>query len=177
MHFWQEHHGSNVEVSLSQYWQGWVYNIVKVVSAGFLQLLFLPRWRMPDTWHGAYRMEVVPATTGCRRHGAHRIEDPLCLAPPPLGWPETRGGTASQLSHTCTQEPAHRPRQAAPVARAKSGARWWSKGPEPCTYPETQSPWWQTPKETVSAVTIFPLVINKNIMGRYFKTIKIFHYW
>lgn len=80
IHFWQEHHGSNVEVSLSQYWRGWVYNLVKVVSAGFLPLLFLPRWRMPDTWHGAYRMEVVPATTRCPRQGVHRIEDPFCLA-------------------------------------------------------------------------------------------------
>ena len=80
MHFRQEHHGSNVEVSLSRYWWGWVYNLVKVVSAGFLQLLFLPRWRMPDTWHGAYRMEVVPATTGCLLQGVHRIEDPFCLA-------------------------------------------------------------------------------------------------
>ena len=80
IHFWQEHHGSNVEVSLSQYWRGWVYNLVKVVSAGFLPLLFLPRWRMPDTWHGAYRMEVVPATTRCLRQGVHRIEDPFRLA-------------------------------------------------------------------------------------------------
>lgn len=119
MHFWQEHHGSNVEVNLAQYWRGWVYNLVKVVSADFLQLLFLPRWRPPATWRGAYRMEVVPPPPGACGGEAHRI-DPRRLAPPPPAWPQTRGGTASRLSHRRTQEPAHRPRRAAPAARAKS---------------------------------------------------------
>lgn len=127
MHFWQEHHGSNVEVNLSQYWRGWVYNLVKVVSAGFLQLLLLPRWRQPATWRGAYKIEVVPAATGCPRRGSAQ-DRPTPPRPAAPAWPQTRGGTAGRLSHRRTQEPAHRPRRAAPAARAKSGTSWRSKG-------------------------------------------------
>lgn len=39
-----------------------------------------------------------------------------------------------------TQEPAHRPRRAAPAAKAEPGTRWRPKGPEPRVHPETQSP-------------------------------------
>lgn len=132
MHFWQEHHGSNVEVSLSQYyWQGWVYNIVKVVSAGF-PVTISPQ--MENAWHVAWSLQDggrPQPLTGCRRHGAHRIEDPLCLACRPWVGQRPGGGTASQLSHTCTQEPAHRPRRR---------LQWQGPNRAPGDGPKAQSP-------------------------------------
>ena len=48
----------------------------------------------------------------------------------------------------------------AQAARAKLGARWWSKCPEPCMHPEAQSPWLETPKETMSAhILALPFII------------------
>ena len=64
-----------------------------------------------------------------------------------------------------TREPVHRPRRAAPVARAKSSTRQPSKGPEPCGHPEGQSPRQQTPIKTMLAL-LEPLVYHVCLCSR-----------
>ena len=56
-----------------------------------------PRRRTPDTWHGAYRAGVVPATTGCPQRGAQG-QRPTPPCPTALGSP--RGGTTSWVGQT-----------------------------------------------------------------------------
>lgn len=86
---------------------------------------------------------VVSATTGCLRRGrgVTRGRRPTHhLAPPPSGEPETGGGTAGRVSRAHTREPARRPKRAAQVARAGSGARRRSKAQRPARVRSPRTP-------------------------------------
>ena len=104
-----------------------------------------PRWReggTPDT-RPEPRGGGRPGHSGCPQQGAHGAEDPG--RPPRCPRVGQRPNVAPQVGS------ARRPQAQAGVSRtrAKSGARWRSKGPECNAHPEAQSPRGQTPKETM----------------------------
>ena len=89
--------------------------------------------------------------------GSAQGRRPTAPRPATLGSPRDRrwhhGSGQLDTTTTTAREPAHRPRRAAPAARAEPGTSWRPEGSEPRVHLETQSPRRQTPKETVSALT------------------------
>lgn len=125
---------------------------------------------------GAYRMEDAspsfpPLECGptCRPRDRKTTTHPR---PAALGLARDQRWHTQSAQSSCTQEPAHRPRRVGSSGKGQIRRQVMVKGPEPCTYPEAPKVLGGRHEGDCVSSYYFPLVINKNIMGRYFETIQ-----